>query len=59
MNIYGGFTNDAKNEDWRISWFEQDVFDNFVVFYIWLTLIFFMAISSSRMGRVGSTYASI
>ena len=25
MNIYGGFTNDAKNEDWHISWFEQDV----------------------------------
>ena len=24
-NIYGGFTNDAKNEDWHISWFEQDV----------------------------------
>ena len=47
MNIFGGFTN-AKNEDWHISWFEQDVFDNFVVFYIWLALILFMAISSSR-----------
>ena len=33
--------------------------DNFIIFYIWLTLIFFMAISSSRMGKVGSTYASI
>ena len=25
INIYGGFTSDAKNEDWHISWFVQDI----------------------------------
>jgi hypothetical protein len=45
-------TNDAEIDDWHVSWFEQGVFNNFIVFYFWPTLIFFM-------GKVRSTYASI
>ena len=40
INIYRGFTIDAENEDWHFSWFVQDGFDNFIVFYFLLTLIF-------------------